>query len=73
MRKECLNGQARYEDLLIRIDDNLTGTRLAEIFIHECVHIVADANGIELTERDARTIGLGLGQMLAPVLRSENL
>ncbi|HDL48447.1 MAG TPA: hypothetical protein ENH33_00590 [Actinobacteria bacterium] len=64
--REGLKGQARFDDLRIRLDKSLTGTRLAETFVHECLHLAADATGTEPREETVTSMGLFLSQLLAP-------
>lgn len=59
-----LNGQANWDDKEIRIDASLSGAALGEVFLHECVHMVASCYGLEIDEHMTRILGVGLQQMI---------
>lgn len=58
------NGYCNYDDREICLSNNLKGTRLMEIFLHECIHAISDIYGICLSEEQVRVLGVSLIQLI---------
>lgn len=64
-----LFGQCLYPQRRIEVDALLEGASLDETLLHECIHAVAFEFGINVPEKQVRTLGLGLHQMFMPYLK----
>lgn len=57
----------------IRLAKDIPASKLGETLIHECTHAVDVEFALNLTEKQVRTLALGLHQMLAPFLKVRGL
>lgn len=62
--RDGFNGQANWDAKEIRIDADAHGAELGELLLHECIHMVSSAYGLELDEHVVRVLGVGLQQVL---------
>lgn len=66
-------GETEPHEQTIRLAREIPASKLSEILIHECAHAIDVEFALNLTERQVRTLSLGLGQMLAPFLKVRGL
>lgn len=45
---------------VVQLRDTLSGDKLGEIFLHECIHAIEQQMSLDLTEKQVNSLGVGV-------------